>query len=681
MVLRLACVVLPASIVACGGESSVAGPDDGSSDPDPTVEVAPDSAALTAVDDTAHFTAGATDSSGTAVADSAVTWSVSDTLLASVDGSGVVTAREPGEVRVTATFRGASDDAVVTVDPEVERVAVTPATDSLVENRDTVQLSAEARDANGHPTGSGPFTWSSSDTTVATVDTTGRVHAREPGEAEIAAETRGVSGTADLVVEEIPGNDPPIVSIRAPEDGAVFDASDTVSLAAIADDDEDGELTESALQWRSDLDGPVGEGRQHRAADLSAGTHVLTVEATDSEGATDTDTVDVTVNTAASLSVAELRPHRRGIRSDRELRAGALVRNTGGSAYGPVGWSFRLDGRQEASGRIETVEGGETVEVPVQSLGRLAAGDHVVEFALDPEGRIPDARKAKTTARDVVVSYAGGTFDIELVFESEMSEERKEVVREAARRMEEVVTADLPDERIPDWGGCPEPHGGRMVDDVLVTVAVDTMDGSGGTLARGGFCVVRSSGRDGRDLTALLGGITFDAEDLQRMDEEGFLFDVALHEIGHALGIGMWGNHRDVVELDADDPYFRGTLARTMFDSVGGESYSGNKVPLDETSTGHWREPVLGDEVMTPFLSHDGNPLSEITVGALGDLYYPVDTDRADAYELPAARGIRAVAPGDDDGLHLGDDRAAWTVYSVSPSGRVERVQPPEGRR
>ena len=65
------------------------------------------------------------------------------------------------------------------------------------------------------------------------------------------------------------------------------------------------------------------------------------------------------------------------------------------------------------------------------------------------------------------------------------------------------------------------------------------------------------------------------------------------------------------------------------FDMDGGGSYAGTPVPVENlggpgTADGHWRESIMGGELMTGYISFIGNPLSTITVGSLSDLGYTV---------------------------------------------------------
>ena len=115
-----------------------------------TVSVAPDTAVLTALGQTAQLAAEVRDQIGRVMAGFPVSWSSADTTVAAVDSAGLVTAAGNGAATITASAGSASGTATVTVAQEVSAVAVSPAADTLVAG-DTVRLVAEAADANGHP--------------------------------------------------------------------------------------------------------------------------------------------------------------------------------------------------------------------------------------------------------------------------------------------------------------------------------------------------------------------------------------------------------------------------------------------------------------------------------------------------------------------------------------------------
>ena len=184
---------------------------DGATEPPPvdppratTVVVTPATVELTALGEVVRFTAQVRDQHGSEMA-AAVVWSSGDASVATVDATGLVTAAGNGTATITAMAGAASGNASVTVAQAVSAVAVSPVADTLVARGDTVRLTAEASNANGHAVEGAEFTWTSGDTAVATVDATGLATSVGSGEAEITASSSGVAGRASLtVVDPVP---------------------------------------------------------------------------------------------------------------------------------------------------------------------------------------------------------------------------------------------------------------------------------------------------------------------------------------------------------------------------------------------------------------------------------------------------------------------------------------------
>ena len=100
---------------------------------------------------------------------------------------------------VTATARDASGQAAVTVMQSVGSVSVTPTADTLAPG-DTLRLSAEAFDENGHPIARAVFAWKSSDASIARVDDSGLVHGLNEGVATITATSGSAEGHSEITV-------------------------------------------------------------------------------------------------------------------------------------------------------------------------------------------------------------------------------------------------------------------------------------------------------------------------------------------------------------------------------------------------------------------------------------------------------------------------------------------------
>jgi len=153
---------------------------------------------------TVQLTATPRDSSGNALSGRTVTWASSNTSVATVSASGLVTGKVAGTATITATSEGQSGTSTITVvRVPVASVSVTPATAS-VQVGSAVQLTATPKDASGSPLTGRTVTWASSDASVATVSTSGLVTGRAAGTATITATSEGQSGTATITVTPQP---------------------------------------------------------------------------------------------------------------------------------------------------------------------------------------------------------------------------------------------------------------------------------------------------------------------------------------------------------------------------------------------------------------------------------------------------------------------------------------------
>ena len=155
---------------------------------------------LTALGATAQLMAEVRDQDSTVMTGVTVTWTTSASSVATVDAAGVVTAAGNGTVTITAAAGPASGSAVVTVTQEVASVEVSPSMTELTAWGETIHLTAQALDANGHAVAEAEFSWESADVLVAEVDALGLVSGLGEGEATITASAGAASGSAVVAV-------------------------------------------------------------------------------------------------------------------------------------------------------------------------------------------------------------------------------------------------------------------------------------------------------------------------------------------------------------------------------------------------------------------------------------------------------------------------------------------------
>jgi hypothetical protein len=156
-----------------------------------TVAVTPATATL-AVGGTQQLAATPKDAAGTELTGRTVTWTSSDSAVATVSSAGLITAAayigaETRTATITATSEGKSASVAVTVTPRpVATVQVTPATVTLGVGA-TQQLTAVSKDLSGAVLSGRSVTWTTSNAAVATVSDAGLATAVAAGTATITA--------------------------------------------------------------------------------------------------------------------------------------------------------------------------------------------------------------------------------------------------------------------------------------------------------------------------------------------------------------------------------------------------------------------------------------------------------------------------------------------------------------
>jgi Leishmanolysin len=253
----------------------------------------------------------------------------------------------------------------------------------------------------------------------------------------------------------------------------------------------------------------------------------------------------------------------------------------------------------------------------------------------------------KAQARDLAATES--PFTIEVRFLGGLNARQKAAFTAAADRWVTAIVGDLPPVRI----------GDDVIDDVLIEAQGRPIDGPGKILGQAGPTHIRPEGTGASALLPAKGIMTFDTDDLKKMQSEGTLNDVITHEMGHVLGIGtMWAQKGLLKGASTSNPTFAGAGAIAEYHALRGSGRR-RRVPVENTGgpgtrNGHWRETVFRNELMSGFIADPGNPMSRVTVASLADMGYQVDLDAAEPYELPdllalAERGalVPHVAPLD----------------------------------
>ncbi|MHC4611571.1 MAG: Ig-like domain-containing protein, partial [Planctomycetota bacterium] len=161
-------------------------------------------------------------------------------------------------------------------------------------------------------------------------------------------------------------------------------------------------------------------------------------------------------------------------------------------------------------------------------------------------------------------------FNIEVRFSDSgvtITSPQRQAFVNAAARWSAIIVGDLPSQAVAEaagqCAGADHPALSETVDDVVIYVVAETIDGAFGTVGQGGPCRVRGSSN-----LPYLGGMRFDTADLVRLETNGDLEAVVMHEMGHVFGFGTLWNGLGFLQQPSDtapaaivDTYFNGATA------------------------------------------------------------------------------------------------------------------------
>ncbi len=296
-----------------------------------------------------------------------------------------------------------------------------------------------------------------------------------------------------------------------------------------------------------------------------------------------------------------------------------------------------------------------------------------------------DVSAANGTGRVTVIDYSG--YNIELRYLTDTTSSQAAAFRSAVSRWESLITSDLSFGLLQAGAGvvCEDPDIpaiNEYLDDLLIFVFLEAIDGSGGILGQAGPCLVRTS----NSLPAA-GLMRFDTADLEDLETDELLEDVILHEMAHVMGFGtVWGSLA-LLQYDTTnvifpcwqetnaEPRFVGAQAVAEYQDLGGV---GDTVPVEDgwgqgTECSHWEEEDFDNELMTGFIDSalDTNPLSAMTVESFEDVGYTVDPSGADSYSLPSGAAAAAAHR-----IHLFNDVLRVPILQIDERGRLTPLQP-----
>ena len=229
---------------------------------------------------------------------SKVTWSSNEPTVAEVDQTGMITAKKEGSAVITVTAQDGSGKTatcqVNVTDIKVSGITLSASTLAM-QTEDVKQLSVtNITPANAT---NKALKWESKNTWVATVDESGNVTAKNPGEATItvtAADNGGAQATCKVTVTERTAPVIKVTQIQLSQTRVSLNEGKELQLTATV---LPANATNQSLTWSSSVEGVATVDPTGKVTAIKAGTTVITATAKDDSGISASCTVQVTVPT------------------------------------------------------------------------------------------------------------------------------------------------------------------------------------------------------------------------------------------------------------------------------------------------------------------------------------------------------------------------------------------------
>lgn len=692
------------ALLACVAVTAVACKRDGTSSPVPTtVTITPGSVTLVSLNATAALTVTVRDQNGNVMSGIGVTWTSDNGAIAQVSPGGVVTAISNGNTTVRAAAGSVQGTATVTVAQAVAALVKSQgdAQTGTVGSALATALIVRANDALGSAVAGVAVTLSvttGGGSLAGSAGTTGSNGLTAP-----VTWTLGTTAGAQQVTASATGTPNAVFSATAT-------AAAPASVVIQAGDGQTGPAgvavpVRPAVLVRDQFNNPVSGAAVGFVVAAGGGSVTGGTTTTGSNGiATVGSWVLGTAGQPQQLTATVTgggitgNPITFNATSTAAGSPASIAVFAGNNQTGLVGFALNVPPavivRDNASAPVPNV----TVDFAVASGGGNVTGASVVTGSNGVAqvgswviGAVAGANTLTATAQAAGVSGNPVTFDatgitaafnIDVRFLTAVTPAQQAAFDSAEVRWERMLYGELPDISINigagPCAGVSIPAVNETVDDLIIFVRLDSIDGPLNQLGSAGPCRIRINIAD---TTPIIGAMRFDTADVARFLTQGLFDEIVMHEMGHVLGYGtLWpllNRLANPSQSGGADPHFTGPEAIAAFDANGGSGYSaGQKVPVENTggpgtADGHWRESVFDRELMTGFL--DGgvaNPMSVISLASMADIEYRrVNYAAADPYVVTNPLGLRVASAGVS--IPFGNDIAWGPLILVDPAGRV----------
>ncbi|AHG89208.1 peptidase M8 leishmanolysin family protein [Gemmatirosa kalamazoonensis] len=572
------------------------------------------------------------DTKGQPMTVKSATWTSSDTTVAVVSTAGEVTGVRPGSATITAASGAASASLPIRiVSVPVRDVSVRlvggVASDTLVVGT-SAQLVAEARDIAGRVLLGRQVSVSLADPTKATLDA-GKLSGLAVGLVDVVAKSDSIQRRRTIVVRPTFAAK---IALRLLDPKKLGDTTwaGLKDSALVTFTDSAGQALASSpfrpISYSSDNPAVVQVDPYGKVQFLGAGT--ATIRASGERLVAAKQIVAVRAPVTAVIAAPDtvrvlpgetstLRPilvDGGGLRTT-SLAGHTLSYTSLAPSVATVNANGEVKGVSVGAAQVQITSDRGKALVPVKVLGA-----------------------PKNGAFHITIKYLGPT----------PAQEVQDAFAAAKARWERIIREST-DTLVFSWrdGDCDDDVKAHTdtIPDVMILARIDSIDGPSNILGQAGPCLLKVMD-NGRRMSSV-GVMQFDSSDMRLMITQNKLVNVITHEMGHVLGFGtLWASrYNNGVALSQSGFTYSGagavsasagmgftnftigatgdpTLDRALLEDTGGPGTAGS----------HWRRSVYGNELMNGFAGSGAQPLSLLTLMAISDLGYEVNTGAAEPW-------------------------------------------------
>ncbi len=271
------------------------------------------------------------DCDGNSIKGKVVQYSTSNAAVATVTDAGVVVGVSVGTAKISGSANGKTGDATVTVTPEkVATVTLAPTTRTL-RRSNSLQMTAVAKSNQGVVIPGISFQWASSNSSLASIDGTGKVLALAPGSVTITATADGQTGTSLLTITEVP-----IGACELTPKTQRITVSGQAAPALVLRDTANNVLSPTGrfITWTSDNNLVAIVSPSGVVSAIKAGTAVVTAADQTNPAVSCTTTIEVVL---ARIVSANISPVGAGLRLGAQRQYNVALLDSNSQAISPVG--------------------------------------------------------------------------------------------------------------------------------------------------------------------------------------------------------------------------------------------------------------------------------------------------------------------------------------------------------